>query len=151
MLLVPLGEDLYLVVDDGLVEQPGHEDDQVELGRGLAEELPVPSLDEFYQLPQGVHDFAVLRGEVEGAGKGVELPHESVHLEVVLLLALLADHVVEELLLLVGAVLPADQVSIDHEEHEPEKDISFFEVERPEEVAFPREVEDERRCEGEVL
>ena len=151
LLFVAPGQDLDLVVDDRLVEQAGHEDDEVELGRSLAEELPVPPFDELDQLPQGLDDLAVLGGEVERAGEGIQLPHEPIHLEVVLLLPLLADHAVEELLLLVRTILPSDQLAIDHKEHESQENVSFFEVEGPEEVAFSREVEDEGRCEGEVL
>lgn len=52
LLLVSLCEDLDLVVDYGLVEQTGHEDDEIKLSRCLAEEFTVPPFYELYQLPQ---------------------------------------------------------------------------------------------------
>ncbi len=64
---------------------------------------------------------------------------------------LVADHVAEKSALFVFAPLVvALQITINYEEHHSEERIFLFQVVRTEKVAFPRQMDQERRCQGEI-
>jgi hypothetical protein len=64
---------------------------------------------------------------------------------------LVADHVAEKSALFVlASLVVALQITIHNEEHHSEERIFLFQVVRTKKVAFPRQMDQERRCQGEI-